>query len=70
MFGDQFFWGNAVHRMGLGPAPIPVDELDEGRLADAMRFMQQPDVQKAAAAAAATINKVGLVLIPKGHPRR
>lgn len=28
-FGDQPFWGAAVHRAGAGPAPVPIDNLTE-----------------------------------------
>jgi UDP:flavonoid glycosyltransferase YjiC (YdhE family) len=58
-FGDQFFWGAAVHRMGLGPPPVPAGELSTGKLADALRAMRHPEVCAAAAAVAEKIAKVG-----------
>eukprot|EP00899_Mesostigma_viride_P020931 jgi/Mesvir1/2883/Mv13959-RA.2 len=44
-FGDQPFWGGAVERMGVGPAPIPVDDFALDRLVAALEFMQQPEVK-------------------------
>ena len=55
-FGDQHFWGAAVHRNGLGPEAIPVDALTVEGLTAALRFMQRPEV---AAAAAAAADKIG-----------
>lgn len=34
--GDQFYWGNAVNNLKLGPTPIPKAKLDEGTLKDAI----------------------------------
>lgn len=56
--GDQHFWGQAVHRMGLGPEPIPVDKLTTAKLVAALRFMQRAEVKTAAQAAAEQIGKV------------
>ncbi|XP_011625938.1 sterol 3-beta-glucosyltransferase UGT80B1 [Amborella trichopoda] len=44
-FGDQFFWGDRVHEKGVGPAPIPIYELSVERLANAIRFMLDPEVK-------------------------
>ncbi|XP_049391175.1 sterol 3-beta-glucosyltransferase UGT80B1 [Solanum stenotomum] len=44
-FGDQFFWGDRIHQKGLGPAPIPIDQLSVQGLSDAITFMLQPDVK-------------------------
>ncbi|KAK4722226.1 hypothetical protein R3W88_012459 [Solanum pinnatisectum] len=44
-FGDQFFWGDRIHQKGLGPAPIPIDQLSVEGLSDAITFMLQPDVK-------------------------
>lgn len=43
-FGDQFFWGDRIHQKGLGPAPIPIEQLSVEGLSDAITFMLQPDV--------------------------
>ncbi|KAG2696798.1 hypothetical protein I3760_07G075500 [Carya illinoinensis] len=45
-FGDQPFWGERVHARGVGPAPIPVDELTRDKLVDAIRFMLDPKVKE------------------------
>src|SRR5687768_6851994 len=34
--GDQRFWGNLLHRRGLGPEPIPYRKLSSDRLAAAL----------------------------------
>ncbi|KAF9601601.1 hypothetical protein IFM89_020517, partial [Coptis chinensis] len=47
-FGDQFFWGDRVHQIGLGPAPIPIYELNVENLSNAIRFMLQPEVKEQA----------------------
>lgn len=35
-FGDQPFWGQRVHELGVGPAPIPQTRLTAERLAAAI----------------------------------
>ncbi|XVF39067.1 hypothetical protein PTKIN_Ptkin01aG0006000 [Pterospermum kingtungense] len=47
-FGDQFFWGDRVHQRGLGPAPIPISQLNVENLSNAIRFMLQPEVKSLA----------------------
>lgn len=32
-FGDLFFWGDVCHKLGVGPAAIPLDQLDSQTLA-------------------------------------
>ncbi|XP_074556023.1 sterol 3-beta-glucosyltransferase UGT80B1-like [Curcuma longa] len=44
-FGDQFFWGERIHAIGVGPAPIPISELTVERLANAVKFMLKPEVK-------------------------
>jgi sterol 3beta-glucosyltransferase len=36
-FGDQPFWGDLLHRQGVGPAPIAQRELSTARLAEALQ---------------------------------
>lgn len=36
-FGDQFFWGDLVHRAGAGPEPIPARLLEPASLAAAIK---------------------------------
>ncbi|KAF5202316.1 Sterol 3-beta-glucosyltransferase [Thalictrum thalictroides] len=47
-FGDQFFWGDRIHQIGLGPKPIPIYELNVENLSNAIRFMLQPEVKEQA----------------------
>ncbi|CAL9210595.1 unnamed protein product [Musa hybrid cultivar] len=44
-FGDQFFWGERIHAIGVGPAPIPISELNVERLSSAIEFMLDPEVK-------------------------
>jgi sterol 3beta-glucosyltransferase len=48
--GDQPFWGNVVHRAGLGPRPLPQKKLTAERLAAAIREALDPGVVERAAA--------------------
>ncbi|RPA72901.1 UDP-Glycosyltransferase/glycogen phosphorylase [Ascobolus immersus RN42] len=43
-FGDQAFWGNMVHKRGLGPAPIHNKTLTAENLAEAITYALRPDV--------------------------
>lgn len=43
-FGDQAFWGNMIHKRGLGPAPIHNKILDAENLAEAITYALRPDV--------------------------
>ncbi|XP_027189811.1 sterol 3-beta-glucosyltransferase UGT80B1 isoform X3 [Cicer arietinum] len=47
-FGDQFFWGDRIHQKELGPAPIPIYELNVENLSNAIKFMLQPEVKSRA----------------------
>ncbi|PIA41159.1 hypothetical protein AQUCO_02300154v1 [Aquilegia coerulea] len=47
-FGDQFFWGDRIQQIGLGPTPIPIYELNVENLSNAIRFMLQPEVKERA----------------------
>ncbi|URE20047.1 Glycosyltransferase family 28 N-terminal domain [Musa troglodytarum] len=42
-FGDQFFWGERIHAIGVGPAPIPISELNVECLSSAIEFMLDPE---------------------------
>ncbi|KAH7663600.1 Sterol 3-beta-glucosyltransferase protein [Dioscorea alata] len=44
-FGDQFFWGDRIHERGVGPAPIPINDLNVERLSNAIKFMLDPEVK-------------------------
>ncbi|KAK4429517.1 Sterol 3-beta-glucosyltransferase UGT80B1 [Sesamum alatum] len=54
-FGDQFFWGERIYQKGLGPAPIPISQLNIESLSEAIRFMLQPEVKSRATELAACI---------------
>lgn len=45
-FGDQFFWGDRIYEKGLGPAPIPIAQLNVENLSNSIGFMLQPEVNK------------------------
>ncbi|KAB5568477.1 hypothetical protein DKX38_002270 [Salix brachista] len=47
-FGDQFFWGDRLHKKELGPAPIPIAKLSVESLSNAIRFMLEPEVKSRA----------------------
>ncbi|KAH1230559.1 Sterol 3-beta-glucosyltransferase UGT80B1 [Glycine max] len=47
-FGDQFFWGDRIYEKELGPAPIPISQLNVENLSNAIRFMLQPEVKSLA----------------------
>uniref|UniRef100_A0A7N0SVU0 sterol 3beta-glucosyltransferase n=1 Tax=Kalanchoe fedtschenkoi TaxID=63787 RepID=A0A7N0SVU0_KALFE len=60
-FGDQPFWGERVHARGVGPAPIPAEELTLEKLVDAIQFMLDPKVkEKASELADAMRNEDGV----------
>ncbi len=49
-FGDQPFWGRRIHALGVGPEPIPHNELTAARLGDAIRCATSDSAMRAAAA--------------------
>jgi UDP:flavonoid glycosyltransferase YjiC (YdhE family) len=56
-FSDQYFWGERIRRGGLGPAPVPIEELTAERLAAMIDTMiSTPSMGEAARAAAAQID--------------
>lgn len=49
-FADQFFWGRRVAALGVGPAPLPMAELDAARLAGRLRaVLASPPMRERAA---------------------
>ncbi len=52
VFGDQPFWGQRVHRIGAGPAPIAQKKLRVDNLALALKELEHPDHADAAGKAA------------------
>lgn len=51
-FGDQYMWGEMVHRAGVGPEPCPISKLTTDILIDKLRELTSPTIKKAAAALA------------------
>lgn len=47
-FGDQFFWGEMVHRGKMGPRPCPVGQLTLQRIVDAFELLRQEGTAHAA----------------------
>ena len=47
-FGDQFFWGDIIHRAGAGPCPIPYRSLNVEALAQAIQAAMNPEVLECA----------------------
>ncbi|HYG70547.1 MAG TPA: nucleotide disphospho-sugar-binding domain-containing protein, partial [Anaeromyxobacteraceae bacterium] len=48
-FGDQYFWSHRLHRVGVGPAPVPREAVSERTLAEALRVLADPAVRERAA---------------------
>jgi sterol 3beta-glucosyltransferase len=55
VFGDQPFWGERVHRIGAGPAPIKQKKLTPENLAKALQDLDSPAYQQGANMAAETM---------------
>ncbi|MET1414598.1 glycosyltransferase [Roseibium sp. HPY-6] len=55
VFGDQPFWGQQVHRIGAGPAPIRQKKLTVESLAAALEALETPVFRQGAEAARDTI---------------
>ena len=55
--GDQPFWGACVHRMGLGPKPLPFRKITEKRLMRRFAALQLPEYQKNAAEVSQSLKK-------------
>lgn len=47
-FGDQFFWGSIVEKLGAGPSPIPGKDVTVEQLVEALQFAQEVHVKQAA----------------------
>ncbi|CAF3575484.1 unnamed protein product, partial [Rotaria socialis] len=45
-FGDQFFWGEIVAQKKVGPAPLPVKNLNTQDLVKAIQFISEPQVKE------------------------
>ncbi len=49
-FGDQFFWGQRIQALGVGPRPIPYKQLTAQKLASALRQAIEDSQMRASAA--------------------
>jgi sterol 3beta-glucosyltransferase len=47
---DQYYWGERLHALGVGTAPLPFRTLDEAQLAEAITAACQPSMHQRAAA--------------------
>lgn len=54
-FGDQKFWGEAVHRADAGPAPIPIKTISVELLSAALAATKTEAMREAAAVLGAKI---------------
>jgi len=45
-FGDQPFWGQRVYALGVGPQPIPQQQLTAAKLAQAMRTLVEDETMR------------------------
>jgi UDP:flavonoid glycosyltransferase YjiC (YdhE family) len=48
-FGDQPFWGECCHRVGVGPRPVPIARLSTKDLMAAFEAFDAPEVRAASA---------------------
>ena len=56
-FSDQHFWGERIRRAGLGPPPVPIEELTSERLAAMIgALVSTPSMRHAASSAASQID--------------
>jgi len=56
-FGDQYMWGEMVHRAGVGPKPCPVTKLTTSILVEKLHELASPSAKEAAEALADSMNK-------------
>jgi UDP:flavonoid glycosyltransferase YjiC (YdhE family) len=57
---DQFFWGERVRALGLGPGPVPHAKLTASKLARLLRELLQPTYRHQAAAIAGLMRTDGV----------
>lgn len=56
-FSDQYFWGDRILRAGLGPAPVPIEELTADHLAAMISsLVSSASMREAAIAVSSQIN--------------
>lgn len=55
-FGDQYFWGRRAHELGVGPAPIPIEQVTAENVAEAVaRLATDAGMRQRAAALGARL---------------
>jgi hypothetical protein len=47
-FGDQYMWGEMVHRRGVGPSPCPISKLTKDVLIEKLRELTSSKIREAA----------------------
>lgn len=60
-FGDQYLWGNACCSAGVGPPPVPVDQLTTSKLEEALKYLKEPRIRDNARLLQRSLVKVGAV---------
>jgi UDP:flavonoid glycosyltransferase YjiC (YdhE family) len=60
---DQYFWGQRVANLGLGPQPVPHADLTESRLVRILRELQGPTYRHQARVVAGLMRTDGVVAI-------
>ena len=66
-FGDQFMWGEFVHRAGVGPKPTPVIFLTTEILTEKLRELTSVTIQKEAVALSGQMNAEDGVMAALDH---
>lgn len=66
-FGDQFMWGEMVHRAGVGPKPCPVVDLTTDRLIEKLKELTSPIIKEAAVIMADEMNAEDGVMTALEH---
>ena len=56
-FGDQFFWGNVVAKLGVGPSPLPGKHVTVDALAEAFTIAHAPTIRAAAERMSAALDR-------------
>ena len=66
-FGDQYMWGEMVHRAEVGPKPCPVTKLTKDILVEKLMELTDPKTKEAASNLSVTMNEEDGVLTGLNH---
>jgi len=66
-FGDQYMWGEMVHRADVGPKPCPVTKLTKDILVEKLRELTDPKTKEAALNLSVRMNNEDGVLAGLDH---